>query len=383
MKNFQDIRYNKISKENILQNWQDNPNYQLPDTIRSLYTNYIRYFEAKEIAKIDNILNSLIKIDPDSPILNLIYGEMALYRGVLENSHAYLLKYIKHIKQIDSYGLCVIARWNELAGNYKLACSQYTEALAHSNDNNTLVKILLSSINCKKNMRFLDTSLSYLNRLLAVPEGYYRMMQINLEIIHILIFKGKYSEAGYKIEQLAKIGRCKFVERLRLYLLFQQGEYKEILIDLNESDLDPYTAYLIARIGVNEKKYGIAVEEFLNYVIERTGGNEYVYNTYGCYHYKIKQITEAAEQFDNSLYFDSQFSPAKLNFEHVAQYVTRTEKGTYVATGAAVAAAEVYDSDPEPGSMGFFNLYELQGYLHMCINKNNVNKLMELRYEEK
>ncbi|KAI5182271.1 hypothetical protein PAEPH01_2872, partial [Pancytospora epiphaga] len=254
---------------------------QQTNRIFELYDEYKIVFKSRLLGKVENIVVEMMEINRESPLIHLIHGEMFLYRGNAEKSHYHLSRYIENTKEPDSYAIFVIATWNDFTNHKNLAFKQYTACLDHLFDISNVSRALFSLSCIKKKLKFLDTSISYFNRLLAVPEGFHLLPCIQLEIIHTHVLKRNRAAAIDAIRKMSRHVSCSFVKRLRAYLDYTEKNYEAILKYRDGSMMDPYIFYLMGRIGSEMTISDIDVSHCFDESLRNSSGSPIIYNSYG------------------------------------------------------------------------------------------------------
>ncbi|ELA42066.1 uncharacterized protein VICG_00915 [Vittaforma corneae ATCC 50505] len=277
--------------------------------VNSMYDEFKRSFDQRHMARIDKILKNITNVDPNSNILNIIYGAMALINGKPIESYSHLFKYAQNSSSVDLWALNIMAMWNQLAGDCELALKQFGRVMEGEFANRFLVSVMIFAAKTKKRLGFLDRALDYLERLLSTFDGFRMCAIIKLEIIHIYILKKKYDLAMAEIEEYCEhLGINYFIKRLRVYIHYLRGSHKEILKYKKDEEFDPYISYILAREGLeNPKIFNIDIPLYLDEAIKGDKENKYIYNTYGNYYYSTHRFSDAAEQYNNALSLDPKF----------------------------------------------------------------------------
>lgn len=348
--------------------------------VMELYSEYRNCFKARNFQRIEKIIISITGIQPDSPVLSLIQGEALLYKGLCSKSRLSLQRFINRTREFDTYALNLIAMWNEAAGFHKIALLQYVECMRYATDAEACARLVFNATNSKKRLRFLDTSLSYYQRLLAIPDGFRLLPCIKIEMIHLHILKKNFSAAMREIEIYLRYGRCCFIDRLQAYVNYVQREFNEVLRHKNDGTVDPYIAYLIARIGLENPATDIDVAYYFDEAIKCAGGNAYIYNSYGNYYYSVRRYSDAAEQYSNALSADPRFQPAIDNMDLMMRANSAFPESIYVANTDGSTNVALKENDPDVEEMGFLNVWKFFGYAPFKKESNCIEELAPLQY---
>lgn len=348
--------------------------------IYNLYEEFMKSFEQRSFDKIETIIKNITNVDPEANILNSIYGQICLFRGDGDEAYKYLLKYSENSQKVDLFALSSMALWNMFSGHYSLALKQFSYVLSGTFSTKFLIFIMINVAKAKKRLGFYDRSLDYLQRLQCVPEGYKMIMLIRLEIIHLYILKNDFNSAFEEIENYMQSDCNRYIKRLKVYLLYQQKNYKGILKFINDNNNDPYIYYIIARIGMeNSSLINIDVIHYLEEAITITKGNKYIYNTFGNYFSSIKRFSEAAEQYNCALSIDPNFKPAKENLyifdraKNIDDSLFNTEKFKNMTN----MFVEVV---PDVEELGFFDTWKLFGFSSFRSNYASKANIVSLKY---
>jgi len=137
--------------------------------VNSMYEEFKRWFEARNMSRIDKILKNITNVDPSSNILNIICGSLALVNGKVIESYNLLFKYAQNCATVDLWALNIMGMWNQFAGEQRLALKQFGRVMEGQFSNKYLVSVLINSAKVKKRLGFLDRALEYLERLLCCP----------------------------------------------------------------------------------------------------------------------------------------------------------------------------------------------------------------------
>lgn len=338
------------------------------EIVSGLYSEYKQCFESRNMGRVFSIIQAMEETKADSPLLHLMRGEVYLYAGDGDRSFDELLNYVINAHSVDSYAMSVIALWNQAAGHAYEALTQHCEALDGAIEPRQRVWILLNAIRNKKRMRFLDTSMEYYRRLMALPEGYALMPYLLLEVIHLHILKKNYDEARNEIMWYSQHGLNVFLLRLTVYLDYSCENYEEILSRRDEPSLDPYVAYIIGRIAAEQSMSDIDPEIFFAKAFRRGKDNPFIYVTLGNYFYKRNDLQAAIDNYDKALKIDPNIKHALVNKE-----IAEAMKDSPVKI-------EVSDIVPDVEILGFFYTHELFGYATFRVNREVPKKLTTLKH---
>lgn len=328
-----------------------------------LFSEYKKQFEARNFSRIEKVIVEFETRFPESPILNAIKGEQFLYHGNSEKSHHCLSNYLMQAKQLDPYVLGVIAMWNDAAGFCREAFTQFVERLRFTRDPGSTAWYLFHAITNKKRCKFLDTALQYYERLISVPEGYRLLRCVKIEMAHIYLLKKNYSAASSILSQCSKFRPCIFTVRLEVYIHYTEHNYSEIMKHKGDTPMDPYIAYIIGRVGMENPETEYDIPYFFNEAIKYGGNLAHVHNSYGNYYYKLGRYSDATEQYENALRLDSNFQPSRENLALIAK-TSLGSNGILFADNHGRRPAEAYcmESDPDVEEMGFLNISAMFGY---------------------
>lgn len=211
----------KEREEPELSRHNDNPqNPSVKQYIKSMYEEFKKCFEIKNFSRIEIIIKNIGNVDPESNILNSIYGHLCLFKGQGLESYKYLFLYSRNCKSTDLWAISTMALFNHFAGEDELAIQQFTKVLSGSLPTKCLIFYLICAIKSKKRLGFFDSAYGYLERLQAVPDGFKMILLIKLEMIHILILKNMYEKAHEEIAKYMEFSRNDYIKRLFVYLLY-------------------------------------------------------------------------------------------------------------------------------------------------------------------
>ena len=349
--------------------------------INSMYDEFKRCYDQKNIGRIDKIIKNITNVDPDSNILNIIEGSLFMYHGDGVNAYKYLIKFAKNSKVVDLWALNCMAMWNMITGNYKLACKQFSQVIQGPFSNRFLVCVLINAAKAKKRLGFLDKAREYFERLLRIQDGYRMLLLIKLEIIHIYILQKQYEKALEEIEIYSRDSDNFFIKRLKVYIYYLSMNFKEILKFKREDEKDPYILYIIARIGLeNPKQFGIDVPYFLDEAIKSTKENEYIYNTYGNFYYSTHRFSDAAEQYNNALSLDPMFEPALLNLKLFIKANSKSHEEIYITRFDGMERGTLTDVNPDVEELGFLDTWRILGHSPFRVDYFFLQKSPSLKY---
>lgn len=346
--------------------------------IQDLYNEFKKCFETRNFERMGKIKDAIVSIKPDSPILNLIYGQEALLNGNGEISYNYLFKYVKCGINIDTYGLFTIALWNKIAGNRLLALRQLTDCMNDTCDNKTLANLILHSTDIKKRLGFLSTSLDYYQRLLQCPEGYKMILYIKLQTIHIAILKGDYDIAQKDINRYMYINQNRYIRRLNAYLQYQTDSCKDLARSRNNKLPDAYIMYLMGRKSMDKRDYE-NVAYFYDEAMKLGEQNSYICNSYGNYYYITGRIEEAVKFYNMAINYNPECAPAIKNLSHFIKIHDKNGNFSYLINDMDRDSFTPVEEDPDIESMGFFNIQELLGMVSFEIPKSFLKKHFDLK----
>lgn len=349
--------------------------------VNGMYDEFKRCYDQKNIARIDKIVKNITNVDPDSNILNIIEGTLFLHHGDGANAYKYLFQFAKNSKSIDLWALNVMAMWNMITGQHKLAYKQFSNVIEGPFSNKFTVSVLINAAKTKKKLGFLDKSLEYFTRLLRIPDGYKMLLVINLEIIHIYILKKQYDLAMQEIEKYLRECDNFFIKRLKVYIYYLKGNLKEILRYKREDEKDPYIMYIIARIGLeNPKMFNIDVAYCLDEAIKSVKNNEYIYNTYGNFYYSTQRFSDAAEQYNNALSLDPMFEPALSNLKLFIKANSKPHEEIYITRQDSGHRKTLADVNPDVEELGFLDTWKILGYSTFRVDYFSLQKSPSLKY---
>lgn len=350
--------------------------------INSMYEEFKRWFESRNISRIDKILKNITNVDPNSNILNIIYGSLALINGKAIESYELLFKYAQNCPQVDLWALNMMAMWNLFAGEHELALKQFGKVIEGPFPIKFRILAFINAAKTKKRLGFYDKSLEYFERLLHIPEGFRMAPVIMLEIIHIYILKRNYDLALNEIEKYCvNINSNPFIKRLRVYIYYMKNNYKEILKFKKDDDQDPYISYIIAREGLeNPKIFNIDISLYLDEAIKGAKDNKYIYNTYGNYYYNTHRFSDAAEQYNNALSLDPKFSPALENLTSFVKASTKSRQAIYVTKNNGNNDFVLSDVNPDVEELGFLDTWKMIGYSSFRVDEHFLRKSPSLKY---
>lgn len=80
--------------------------------INGMYDEFKKCFEQRNFGRIEKIINNITNVDPESNVLNAIYGQLCLFRGQGAESYNYLFKYAQNSSSVDLWMLNAMAMWN-------------------------------------------------------------------------------------------------------------------------------------------------------------------------------------------------------------------------------------------------------------------------------
>lgn len=346
----------------------------------NLFNEYKKNFQNKNFTSISNILAGIESIDNNSAYIDIINGEQYLYHGNCDKSFFHLNKYLSENNEVDPYALQVIANWNEMAGFYRIAYSQYAKSASYPMSHKSLAWVLFSAITNKKRSGFLNGALSYYERLISVTEGYKLLRLIRIEMVHLYVVKKNFQAAISMITQYNKIRQCIFIKRLKVYIDYVEHNYNEILKYKDERPLDLYISYIIGRIGLENPDFEWDIRYYFEKVIKQGENSAYVYNSYGNYYMKMNKLTEAYEQYQNALTVDSTFESAIENINFLKKYFTPQGELIYNPDLENESVSfPIVESDPDVEEMGFLNINSLLGYTNFKKSQENIKKMGSLR----
>lgn len=350
--------------------------------VNSMYEEFKRWFEARNMSRIDKILKNITNVDPNSNVINIICGALALVNGKATESYNLLLKYAQNSTAVDLWALNIMGMWNQFAGEHRLALSQFGKVMEGQFSNKFLISVMINAAKIKKRLGFLDRALDYFERLLCVPEGFRMCPIIKLEIIHIYILKEEYDLAMSEIENYSvNINNNCFIKRLRVYMHYLQNNYKEVLKYKKEDELDPYISYITARIGLeNPKLFNIDVPFYLDEAIRAAKENKYVHNTYGNYYYSIHRFSDAAEHYNNALALDPKFEPATDNLSLFVKASYKSNQPIYITKSNGSGTLRLADVTPDIEEVGFLDIWRMMGYSSFRVDAHFLKKSPSLRY---
>lgn len=342
----------------------------IAEHVESLYIEYRQCFESRNMGRVFAIIKTIEESKSDSPLLNLMRGEIYLYVGDGDRSYEELQYYINNATIIDSYGMAVIALWNQAAGHSSESLSQHCESLRDNIDPRRCVRTLLNAVHNKKRMRFLDGALEYYKRILALPEGYAMIPYILLEMIHLHILKKNFAEARSEIASYERHGSNTFLSRLSASVNYFTGEFDSILKKSHDTPSDPFISYLIGRIALEKGIQEIDSEHFLTKAAKKSKDNPHVYATRGNCLFLNGNPSAALDDYERALKIDPNLEYIKKNRQIVEQAM---EKG-YKATSKNIMS-QISDIEPDVEALGFFYTYELFGYAPFRISRDVRKKL--------
>lgn len=348
--------------------------------ILAMYEEFKMCFYDRNFSKIEKIRNNIANVDPSSNILNVIYGAICLLKGECVQSYTFLMKYANNCSVVDPWALLLMGTWNLFAGEYSLALKQLSNIKHGEFTNRSISTIMFFAAKTKKRLGFFDKSKNYFERLMSTPEGYKLITIIKLELMHIRILRKGYDDALQEIEFYSRFSNNVYLERLKVYIHYMKGNYREILRYKKADMLDPYISYLIARIGLEDPKaYNIDIAYYLDETMKYTRENKTVYNTYGIYCYSKHRFSDAAANFKAALEIDPDFQPAIYNLSFLVKAETKSNKLIYVSkqTNEEVLLA---DADPDLEEMGFFDTWTLLGFSPFFTDSHFLKNSPSLKY---
>lgn len=371
--------YNEIDSEELREPSHSNSVQQF---INMMYEEFKNCFEQKNFSRIEKIIKNIENVDVNANVLNCIYGHLCLVKGEGKDAYNYIFKYVKNATIVDAWVSNSMAMWNLIIGNYPLALKQFTQGIEGVYSDKYLVSLLINLAKTKKRMGFLDRALEYYERIMCIPHGFQLYLLIKLEIIHICILKRSYEAALKEIESYAQLSNNYFIKRLKIYIMFVQKNYKEILKYKKDENCDPYIAYIIARIGLeNSRSINIDIPYYLDLAIKGSQNNKYIYNTYGNYYSNIGRYSDAAEYYNNALCLDPKFTSALENMSLFVQANTTSNQPIYIAKDDGKGGQLMLsDVNPDVESLGFLNTWNLLGYKTFHIDYLTLKKMPPLRF---
>ncbi len=382
MQNFKENSYgtNEESEYTSIGVFKSTKSISESPLIEELFNDYKKNFQIKNLSSIANIISSLESLDPESPYLDIINGEQYLYHGNYDKSFFYLNKYLSENAEVDPYALLVIATWNETAGFYKIAFSQFTKLCEIITDEKMLAWVLFCAITNKKRCKFLNKAASYYERLICIPEGYKLLRLIRIEMTHLYILKGNFEAAMQMINEDKNVRQCIFLKRLKVYIDYIERNYDEVFKYKNEKPLDPYISYIIGRIGLDNPEYDYDIRYYFEKLIKQGENSAFVYNSYGNYYVKVNKLLEALEQYNNALTVDANFKPAMENMNLLKKSGVKENLllQEYKALCKEVSFEPV-ESNPDVEDMGYLNINSLIGYTKLKKCPRSIEKMGALR----
>lgn len=378
--------------------------------IYELFENYKSCFRASNFNGIEKVIASIASIAPESPILDLINGEISLFKGHPDKSYLHISRYLSKIRctelsdenpnmrygveginnnksngisffnsVVHSYALKVIAMWNDAMGFYKVGYTQHVRRLKYPIDKEAKVWTLFHAITNKKRMSFLDSARAYYERIMALPDGYKLLRCIKLQMIHLHVLKKDYSSAADIIKNYVRFRSCIYIRRMVAYINYNEKNYVDIMKSSPECAADPYISYIIARTCLDNMSggsiSGVDVSYYFDEAIKKGGPNAFFHNTYGNYFYKIRRYADAAEQYKNALSVNPNFVPAIENMKKISKFYHSSTDNTYVANSINSETTNLSDSDPDVEEMGFFDILSMIGYTVIRNNRKRYGNL--------
>lgn len=349
--------------------------------INGMYDEFKKCFEQRNFTRIEKIIKNITNVDPESNVLNSIYGQLCLFRGQGAESYNYLFKYAQNSASVDLWALNAMAMWNQFSGEYSLALQQFSRVLKGPFSSKFLVSVLINAAKTKKRLGFLDRALEYFERLQCVPEGFKMTLVIKLETIHIYILKKSYDTALREIDAYIKFSNNCFIRRLRVYILYLQKNHKEVLKYRKDEESDPYVSYILARVGLeNPRAFNVDISYCLDEAIKGAKDNKYIYNTYGNYYYSINRFSDAAEQYNNALSIDPKFQPAISNLELFVKASSKPNQAIYVTKEEGRSDCLLSDVSPDIEELNFLDTWKLMGYSSFKIDLHFLKRSPSLKY---
>lgn len=370
--------HNNDVEMDIYYNAENYVSSSLNKYIQDMYEEFKKCFEQRNFVQIDRIIKNIINVDSESNILNSIYGQISLFRGDGNAAYRYLLKYAQNHNSVDIWALRAMSLWNLFSGNYSLALKQFSEVLSGKLPTMSLIFIMINAAKTKKMLGFYDRAFSYLERLQTIPDGYKMILLIKLEIIHIYILKKDYNSALNEIDIYLQLGSNCYVRRLKVYILYLQKKYMNILSLIDEQATDPYITYIIARVGMDNQDFtNIDVVYYFEEAIRISRGNKYIHNTFGNYYSSINKFSEAAEQYNYALCIDPDFFAAKSNLNAF----NRININKSVVDSEDINISGILeDVDPDVEELGFLDTWRMMGYSFFRPNNVRKNQLVSLKF---
>lgn len=344
--------------------------------MNTLYSEYRKCLDPRNSCKVDKILSNIIRTFPDNLFMNVVKAHLCLLHGDIIESHRYLYRFSQEAKRMDYLALNVIAMWNDTVGYNSIALLQYSECLNYNSSQKFAIPVLINLAAVKKRLNFYDKALSYLERILAIPEGYKSIIYIKLHVIHILILKEHFDEAFDEIHSYLMFKNNMFIQRLRIYVFYRLKNTKELLKYNNEAK-DPYVLYILARAGIDNANLPINVGNCLEEAIKACGNNEFFYNTCGNYYSKIGNYPEAIEQYKIALKIRPKFSIAMENLDLVTRMNNRNEMNSSHEDEELLL--KNLDVNPDVEELGFFRTWELMGFKPLQKDYNFISRVAPLR----
>lgn len=349
--------------------------------VQGMYDEFKRCFDNRNFGRIERIRNNIVNVDPTSKILNVIYGAIYLLKGDCVESYNFFMKYISSCTVIDPWVLILMGIWNHFVGEHKLALTQFSGIKYGEFSNRSISTVLFFVAKAKKRLGFLDRATNYLERLVSTPEGYRLISIIKLELIHILILKKRYDEAFQEINAYSSFYNNCYIERLRVYVMYLKGQYKEILKYKKVEILDPYISYMIARVGLEHSEmYTVDIPFYLDEAIRESRENEFIYNTYGNYCYTKQRFSDAAEHFSNALSVNPNHEVASHNLSLFVKAGSKSNKPIYVTKHPVNDDSLLIESVPDVEEMGFFDTWSLLGFSTFHIDRHFLSTSHPLKY---
>ncbi|KAI4293295.1 hypothetical protein PAPHI01_2569 [Pancytospora philotis] len=363
MKNFLSSRFNTPVERASPPHSQDSCTggaHHMPSrAIDELFADYRVLFIRRNFVKIEQIIASVMQIDSGSPVLQIIHADMAVYRGEMERARRHLAQYIGSVPAVDPYAAQLIAFWNYSCGFGALAAAQYARALPGLVEHPVAARALLAVVAVKKRARFLDAALRSFSRLLAVPEGFKLYPCIQFHIIHIYIMKNDIDAALNAISFISMYFNSPFIRRLTAYANYKLKNYKCFLSTRCDASLDPYVAYLIARVALAEALPDIDVSGLLGLAIKASPDSAGLHNTLGNHWLGAGNYKEARACYERALACDSRFQCARKNMLLVERLAAERASGSESSEPFVLAPAE---TEPDVEETGFFNIWSMLGY---------------------
>jgi tetratricopeptide (TPR) repeat protein len=315
----------------------------------------------RNVPKIEKILINLCTEFSDSKFVDINKGILYLYRGEIETSYEYLNAYFKRHPTSSLPALLGFALFNDLAQFYVPAIEMYTKILNYNIPTKYKVPILINIAIAQKKGRYNEKALEILTRLISVPEGYRWIVLIKIHMIHTLIKLKDYSRANKELESEPCSKSNIYFKRLKYYLAFLQGNYKDLIKYKNRDQKDPYLVYLVARAGMNQASPDIDIADCFDSALKITNENEYFFNSLSNYYRLNNRLADSLEQLKHALQINPNFEIALKNIAYIQEVTAEHTINLYRLEDTS-ESHKFHDVDPDVELLGFLDTRQLLGF---------------------